>query len=115
MGIIADMDTITINIDSGHTLSRDYVSTIRIVAVPRVVQEDHIIIIININEDINEDNNGMARLVQREALGGIMQQHGRNHHSRKKSMVAAIIVVGGTHHRHHEGEVRQVQGGQWID
>ena len=112
MGIIADMDTTTINIDSGHTLSRDYVSTIRIVAVPRVVQEDHIII--TITNNINEDNNGMARLVQREALGGIMQQHGRNHHSRKKSMVAAIIVVGGTR-RHHEGEVRQVQGGQWID
>ena len=115
MGIIADMDTTTINIDSGHTLNRDYVLTIRIVAVPRVVQEDHIIIIININEDINEDNNGMARLVQQEVLGGIMQQHGRNHHSGKRSMAAAaIIVVGGTHH-HHEGEVRQVQGGQWID
>ena len=112
MGIIADMNHTTANIDSDHTLSRDYVSTIRIVAeLPQVVQEDHIIIIIII---INEDINGMARPVQREVLGG-MQLHGRNHHSGKKSMAAAaIIVVGGTR-RHHEGEVRQVQGGHWID
>ena len=108
------MDTTTANIDRDHTLSRDYVSTIRIVVeLPRIVLEDHIIIIIIIN--INEDNNGMERPVQQEALGG-MQLHGRNHHSGKKSMAAAaIIVVGGTHHRHHEGEVRQVQGGHWID